>query len=248
MRCEFCGGKLTLEDEVCPYCGRENEDAKQHIQAMKQYEQEFHATRRDVYTATKTYSEVVVRLIILAVLVILLVGVAVVNHNIYSIHRGIAVKKAEASFAQYSQIMDDYIEQHDYLGLNDFCEEKYIRPYNDTYGGYSTIIRAADSYRWFCESVMGYVCNSTSVDPERDIQSISDNLDIFYRNCMVKESSYGDRQDKADTPEIIADMKAQASAILQVYCHVTKEEADSMETMTAAKRTVLLEERLMGDE
>ena len=37
MKCEYCLGPLSLEDEVCPHCGRPNKHAKQHIRDMKRY-------------------------------------------------------------------------------------------------------------------------------------------------------------------------------------------------------------------
>ena len=37
MRCEYCGGNISLEAEECPYCGAPNKHAKQHAKDMKKY-------------------------------------------------------------------------------------------------------------------------------------------------------------------------------------------------------------------
>lgn len=41
MKCKYCGGEISLEDVKCPYCGRENEEAVQHIKDMQYYQGEF---------------------------------------------------------------------------------------------------------------------------------------------------------------------------------------------------------------
>ena len=56
MKCEHCGGNLTLEMLACPYCGKENPHAKQHIRDMKKYQGDFSDTRSEVYSVVNKYS------------------------------------------------------------------------------------------------------------------------------------------------------------------------------------------------
>ena len=66
MKCEFCGGTLSLEEEYCPHCGQANKHAKQHIKDMRHYQGKFENTEKYVRNKATTYSEVSVRAIIIA--------------------------------------------------------------------------------------------------------------------------------------------------------------------------------------
>lgn len=45
MKCEFCGGTLSLENEYCPHCGRPNEHARKHIEDMRHYDSVYEETK-----------------------------------------------------------------------------------------------------------------------------------------------------------------------------------------------------------
>lgn len=73
MKCESCGGNLTLEDVVCPYCEAVNPHAIEHIRQMKRYQKDYEGTKEQVYDVTKRYVSVSVRIIVIAVLIVLII-------------------------------------------------------------------------------------------------------------------------------------------------------------------------------
>ena len=44
MKCQYCGGDISLEDRICPHCGRLQENAVRHDEEMKRYEAAFEDT------------------------------------------------------------------------------------------------------------------------------------------------------------------------------------------------------------
>ena len=47
MKCEYCGSNLTIEDAVCPYCGKPNAQAGGHRALMKKYRDRYERTKAD---------------------------------------------------------------------------------------------------------------------------------------------------------------------------------------------------------
>ena len=89
MKCPYCGGNLSLEDETCPHCGRLNEQALQHVKGMKHYKGEFEHTKKHVYIATNRYTKVVVRVVIIALLFFVIIVLHNLGERCYSIVRSI---------------------------------------------------------------------------------------------------------------------------------------------------------------
>ena len=87
MKCGHCCGNLTLEMLACPYCGKENPHAKQHISDMKRYQGDFSETRSEVYSVVNRYSGIAVRSVIIVILLIAIVAMGVIASESYSIKR-----------------------------------------------------------------------------------------------------------------------------------------------------------------
>ena len=87
MKCEKCGGNLSLEDVVCPHCDTLNEHAVQHIRDMNKYKKDYEGTKQEVYTVTKSYAGISVRIVIIAILVVLIVACSLLSEEFYSMKR-----------------------------------------------------------------------------------------------------------------------------------------------------------------
>lgn len=245
MKCEFCGGNLSLEAATCPYCGQPNKHAQQHAKKMRHYKKEFEQTRKNVYSVTQKYTEVTVKVIVLAVLMILTVLLFVVKDNIYSINRELKRSAAERNSEEYSRILDDYLEKGEYREFSLFCEEKYISSYIEAYEQYAPVINATNAYRRLCEDVMEVV--TTEEPDEWLIESLAYNLDDFYRDIDMEEYEYYDNADRQENVKALEDMEHKIEKMLQIYCGLTEEETEGLKEMSEAKRTVLFEEKLIDE-
>ena len=248
MKCENCGGNLSLEDLNCPYCGSINKHAQQHVHDMKRYHGEFQDTKKDVYATTKKYTGITVRLLIIAVLLILSVVMAIIGSQSYSIRRHLLEKRAERNYAEYSVIMDTYLENEEYIAFHTFVEANSIYGYDTPYEKYIPVIRVSAQYMYVYDYIMGLhtkLYRDTDKESiERQIMYLSEQLNDFYDAMDMENYNYINGADAPLNQEAIAQMEQNIKALLQTYCGLTNEDVTGLQKLSEAKRMVLLEERI----
>lgn len=246
MKCENCGGNLSLEDLNCPYCGAINKHAQEHVREMKWYQGAFRRTQNDVYAATQKYAGITVRLIIIAVLLILCVVMAIVGAQSYSIRRMILEKRADRNFVEYSAVMNEYLENEEYIDFHAFVEANCIDGYDTDYEHYIPVIRASSQYAYTYEYIMGVyteIQKGSDVNIIRDrVGFLVDQLNYFYESLDMARYEYCEGADTPKNREALERMELNVRALLQTYCGLTKEEADSLGELSQARRMVLLED------
>ncbi len=245
MKCESCGKAMSLEDLRCPACGNINPHAQKHIKDMKRYEGEFQDTKREVYAATKKYSQVSCRATVIVVLLILCIVASFILRNGYDIVRDIEEKKSIKNKEEYSIIIDHYLEQEDYLALCQFVTDKKL-DYYDTekeYENYMPVIRASRAYARLVSGLLR--CAFPDSNYNEDAQSIGDKLE-YYCCCIDPEGYSYYEIDWDKCKPALEGMEKHINAMLMTYCHLTEEDLEGFYDLTEARRTVLIEER-MGD-
>ena len=56
-KCPSCGAEFDDTGTFCPYCGKENEFAKEHQESMEHYEADYTATKADVIAETRRFQK-----------------------------------------------------------------------------------------------------------------------------------------------------------------------------------------------
>ena len=247
MKCEYCNGTLSFEEEYCPHCGQRNKHAQQHIKDMLHYQGEFETTKKDIHETTKGYSRNMVQLVMITVLVILAVVMIFVSANAYSFCFDYMDKKAERNVEKYTAVMDEYIKAEDFRRLYLFCEEKYISGYDEAYSHYSPVIRAATDYYYFCESLV-WIMESQDMGYDSSVESMCNYLNNFYYCMDMSHFDYMENADRKENIEALEVMELYIKRMLQSYCHFTEEELDGFKDLSDAKRTVLIEEKIGNEE
>lgn len=245
MKCEKCGGNLTLEDVVCPHCDALNEHAVQHIRDMNRYKKEFEGTKEEVYSVTKSYAGITVRIIIIAVLIILTVICGLVSGEAYSIRRNIRRAEANRNADEYKQRLEQYLADRDYYAFAAFCDENSIDTYEGNYTEYNHMIFATRYYSYIYDYIMGTLNPYEGMNMQNNIKWISDNLTEFYKIYNASEYSYYYIGDSEEKWEMVLEVQEQIHALLIAYCGLTQEEVDAFPNMSDAQRAVLLEERIL---
>lgn len=249
MKCENCGGNLSLEEVACPHCGTINKHAQQHVYDMNRYQGEFANTQSNVYRVTRNYAGITVRAVIITVLLIVIGIMAFVISESYSIERRLGESKAKRNYKEYSAIMEQYLADENYLAFQAFCDVNHVDFYEAPYEEYCQIIRVSNYYKYLYENIIDVAMSRAdeeveALDRERWIERIADDLDYFYKHMDVKEYSYYDGVDTEENQAIVKKMKESMELLLQTHLGLTEEEAAGLEEMSAAKRAVLLEEKL----
>ena len=247
MKCDYCGGTLSLENENCPHCGRPNPHARQHIEDMRRYEDEFERTKKYVYDKTKTYTQIVVRMIILAALVILSVGLFVLADNAYSLTRDWARSQSAKKYNEYSKILDGYLEEGNFRAFVSFCEAHNLEAYQSVYEAkYEKVIWVSRYYVYLMNYLSDYAFPK-SYTAQQQAKWVADEMEYFYQYLDQDPIFYYEEVEEEPVAAHALDrMEKNVEQFLIVYCGFTGEEAQSMREMSSARRQLLLEEKLEG--
>ena len=149
MKCPYCGGEIGLEDTSCPYCGRPNDQAVQHVLDMSRYRRRFAETESHVLGKAKNYSRIVPRVLVILVLVVACVVMAVVTENAYGMPWNSRRRAAEKDPAGTISVLESYLERDDYISFASTIEYNEIRVYSDPFSDYSRLYWCAWYYREF---------------------------------------------------------------------------------------------------
>ena len=248
MKCENCGGILSLEDAACPHCGTVNKHAQKHIEDMKRYQGEFQNTRESVYAVTKNYAGITARAVIITVLLILIVIFAVITGSTYDIRRELARSKSYRNYDEYSARIEQYLEEENYMALSAFCYAIYMESYDSPYAKYAPIERACNQYAYLYESIMdAYGRKQEGTGPDEMAgyaENISDQLNYFYESLDPEHYSYIVGADSEENLAALDSIEKKVRLLLQTYCGLTEEEAAGLQSLSNAKRMVLLEEKM----
>ncbi len=241
MKCEKCGGNLTLEDVVCPYCEALNQHAVEHIREMNRYKKDYEGTKQEVYSATKNYIGVTVRLIIIAILVVLTVFSGILLGESYSIRRSIVEVKTKSNAKEYTQIMEQYLAEREFYEFSMFCEANEITAYGDILSEYGNIVLMTNQYRYIYDYVMTIAYPREGQEMQLYIKWIGEYLDGFYKVYDREKNYLYDKGDEARNLEIAGQVQEQIHALLMAYCGLSQEDIDKLPTATSAERLTILE-------
>lgn len=248
MKCEFCGGNLSLEAAECPYCGQVNKHAQQHVRDMKRYHGEFENTKKGIYSVVRRYSEMAVRFIIIGILAVLIIVMLFLNANAHSIRRSFRQRDAKRHVKEYCEILDGYLEEERYRDFIIFCEAKYIEGYYEDgeYDEYRPIIRAVNCYLQMKDSLMQLMM----ADEEQKsmyVNSLCDDMSYFYEVVDRAASPFYYEAVSEETGKVLDALEGKVQAMLCTYCGLTQEEALSLKELSEAKRSVLIEEKFENE-
>lgn len=242
MKCNYCGGNLSLETEVCPYCGRPNEQAQKHVRAMKSYRSAFERTKRGVEDSTQRYTGATIRVVMIAVLFIVIIAAFLIGGNAYEFRHMWIQNRAEKNASEYMEIMDRYLEEENFLAFNAFCNENYIYAYDNAYEKYAPVERVSQIYCYVYTDIMKVACPPEYQDMESILESLVESLDYFYGSLNMEDYLYYEGADNEQNRQALQTMEQNVTLMLQTYCGLSKEDAEDFKEQTKARRAVMLEE------
>jgi len=247
MKCGHCGGNLTLEMLACPYCGKENPHAKQHISDMKRYQGDFSETRSEVYSVVNRYSGIAVRSVIIVILLIAIVAMGVIASESYSIRRHMEKTNSAKHVEEYMEIMDAYLAEEDYLSFDAFCDAHYIGGYDDSYTEYRPVILTATQYSTISYYLMKIVTATNRENQERYLGYMADSVEYFYKYMDIEQFEYYEGAVCEENEQRLRQMEESMQMLFRTYLGLSAEDAASLKEMSHAKRMVLIEESLYAE-
>lgn len=245
MKCKFCSGDLTIEDAFCPHCGKTNLYYEAHRKDMAEYMKSYNATKNKVEERTAKYTHKTLIITVISVLValnliavLLLINIDDINYDRF---RNSNVKHADKLASQ----MADLEAKGDYFGMVEFESAHPMRSYNTPMNEYFRLTEFINDYRFLHMIVMSIIDGDEQLLSTETAVRMNNYLSDIYR--IRYENYSNNRNDPLYSEEHIKTMETlieNTKALLDTYCGLTKEEADSILDVTEKERLKLLEMRL----
>ena len=245
MKCPYCGGEIGLEDVTCPYCGRANEQAVQHVRDMSRFRRRFAETESHVLGKARNYSRIVPRVLVILVLVVACVVMAVITEGAYSIPGNARRRAAEKDPAGTIAVLEDYLEQEDYISFASYIDFHEIRTYGTDFSEYSRLYWCAWYYREFVirlehiflqKDRMEWARNDASYDIRYLCQSIS----------SFKESY--DTAEREDGPRMNDARQMRTNMLKMLNVLFGFEDPEEFFALTENRMAAAIEEVLLDEE
>ncbi|MCR5674614.1 MAG: zinc ribbon domain-containing protein [Lachnospiraceae bacterium] len=240
MKCKTCGSNLGIEDEVCPYCGRINEQAAGHREEMQQVRDEYERTRDDVKVRSRSAGRIGRLAVIGAMLLVIAVlEISVVRNSDVEIREKTKTdriaREVDRNRDAIAETLRELEKNRAYLAMDCYMLNYRLRG-DDAYADYSRVFTAAINYSVIYEDILNIVDGYEGYD-EKTPRDWCDDIAIYISDWdrYVGGSFW---HDSADSPmhtgehgAFIADARKDAQDLVQVYFDLTDEQASAMWTM-----------------
>ena len=225
---------------VCPFCGQPNEEAARHAQDMRRYQYEFQQTRENVEATAGKSARRTAKVAVIAVLLVL-IGINIfLQMQSFSIVWSLERRAAAGKSKEYTAQMEKDLAEGNYIGFAAFVSAKGINCYEEPYEKWYRIYRTAQQYRYAVEQIEKLKNPGRYADPERNIKYAAEYIDSFYESLDEENYRYYE-YDAEESEKHVAAMKADLNAMYIAYLGMSKEEAESMETISSGSRMLLIE-------
>ena len=243
MKCQYCGGDVSLDDRFCPYCGRRVDQAERHQKEMEAYEGRFEETREEALKKADNAggglaTAVGIRLVILAVLIVAMIVIGT-RYDSYEVNQRRQEKEITTNEQQYKALIEQLLEDRDYAQLAALERRRNITD-SDLYSDYKYIIYASDYYNRAYRGLLGIAYYRPGSEMPYYTEQLSKSIASFYDQISPDYyERYAANPDK--TKEVFGQMEQQMQILLRRYLGLSEEEAASFKDLSKSRRTVIIE-------
>ncbi|MBR5360513.1 MAG: zinc ribbon domain-containing protein [Lachnospiraceae bacterium] len=242
MKCEHCGNNLSIEDVVCPYCGKKNKFAEKHIKDMDKYEEDYESVKKEVLSNSRRFNGFTARLTIIAVLIALIASVFVAYGRRYDIKNSREQRIILSHLDKHRAAIEQLMEERDYQGLY-----YYFQTNNLSYSGpldeYHLAYEASEKY----VSLMDYIFYLHQPDSyyttDEAVERIANIIDRLTEEREPR-SDY-DRKKYYTNDDVVAymnDVADYSELIIRGYFGFSEEDMKTFKGLNKARKQLMLEE------
>ncbi len=229
MKCKRCGSNLEIDHEFCPYCGTPNQIARKHREDMKKYAGDYERTKETVVTKSRKTNRVSIRIAVISLTLAAIVGVVVYGAVSDSLRRNHFRKEAKKEVDARVDALIPYIENNDYLTVNEMAAEAELRSLLPFQHECYDIVKVSDYFAELFTLVM-VLSDDNGEKEEQYAKQISACIQDIGR--VVDE--------KKDRKELYAqymtNIKADTVRMFETYLNMSEDAALELFEMTDVKR------------
>ena len=249
MKCDSCGYNLNIEDKFCPHCGSKNIYAAKHSEDMEDFNRKFEATKEEVISNTRRFSEMNVKITIIAVLVALIAVAIIVAFRADDIRYSRQKKEILRNENRYIEQIKCYEADRNiddlYAYMDDnklgYVSEGQLRNYSGVYNVSYYYINIESMLRILINRERDMTYNSDDYCIKRIVDMIG------YLKQSINEDNYNKELFTDERGEYIEYVKGLIEDTMRVYCHLTEDEAASIWDMTTSRLGIMIEEGILDE-
>lgn len=246
MKCKYCGGPLSIEDEYCPHCGALNQEARQHIEDMRRYNRAFHRTRSRVMDETGRQSRRHGQILVLVLLVVFNVTLLAGHRAIYDLEYWWSSVQASLHAKEYAEKLfeleagGNYRELKDYYDNNNLYMADELREFYAVDNGARHYAAVYECIMWLSDPFVEEIYYTEGELVER----LAENVVWFYEELSREENGYHPEQFAGSHKEALIDMEAGIRAMLETYCGMTKQDLERLSQISSQELMLLIGRRI----
>lgn len=243
--CRYCGGPLSDDTVVCPMCGLSATGEFQTPAANRKITYQTHIQRNGKIIHSR--KPIVIKLVILAVLLLAIFVCFFVASQSHVVSNSRLEREAKTHYAEYSQQLDSYLSEEDYMNFNIFWQQKKLSICDtNLYDKYYPVSRLTSTYAYLYNDIVSAAFPTEYDNRETAIQSIASDLELFYEYDLEHFSHY-EAYNRPANVQAAARMEANLHNMLRTYCGLTDEDVNSLKDMSQNRIIILLEERIPNE-
>lgn len=237
MKCQFCGANLGLEDELCPFCGRENSQAAGHVKVMKGFRKEYDNTKKEV-TRKSRRNHIIARIICILLMLAAAGGMLYMigQYSDIEVREARKNKKLEQEVAKNKSSIEAALNEmeknREYLEMSYYVLNYRLSAKNQ-YRDYSRVFTACNEYESIFSSILNilsgydYFGEKTPKDWCDDIAGSISGWNL-YADGEFWHDSKDSPMHAGEHGAFLADIKQDTQKMVQVYFDLTDEQAEAM--------------------
>ena len=245
MKCPNCGANLTIDDEVCSFCGMENPYAEKHREEMRQFKTDYNRTKSQVLEKTQSHSKFVVKVMLIAIMVVINLLVLLAAANSYEVEHFILNRRISRNYNVHKTQLDRLEEDRNIIGFHVYYYENRLY-YSDSFDEYNAANNVANSYEMVYNYMMALVAEDNEdsyYSEEQRIEMLAQQIEYLYK--YSKPQKYSDMsQYSAKHQEFMDAAVEQIEDLMQTYLNIPKGKMEEFRDLSSARRQIMIEEGL----
>lgn len=242
MKCKYCGTNLTLENEVCPFCRRPNEDAKIYINKKKQYQMSLKEATKKVEKTTHYVKSFATLLVVAIVIAIMNIVLLFVKANAEDIRDWKQERDLNQNYESFSSRLDQELQEWDYTSFKQlvYKEEMYL---SDKYREYSNLAYFASCYEGIEENILR-LTDTSIAEPywtkEECVDNLAWNILNFYENVDDSMKEYMKEYTTEKGEEQRVELINRTKRLMGYYLKLDQKQIEEFQSMSQTQIALII--------
>lgn len=226
LKCSGCGAPISFADKACPYCGKTNKNATEHIKTREKVEKQTNEIVKTLRSDSKHLASILSVSVVLIALVLLIISFLLIGGRV---DRHLEEHDYRYACDHYDEVEAELLslwDNHDFYGFYGISKMYDIAGYTSgPFAKYSGLFRISECYTYINNQIIDYYMNPSIAGRVKMVESVSGLLVNFYDSSYM--NMYGRKNGMSDASAYMyfAPIYNQMQVIIQTYFGLSEKDA-----------------------